>query len=285
MKPLHRLLQFMLIGSILILTLTPSFLMAAEERVIGEGEYKGLIVNQGEQVFKVSPIQPGQRLQAFLNPQWTVQRGGKVEWRLEDPSGAKLRSDRQKNPESETILMEWTSNSEPLPNAYVIRVAGSGGSFPGEILGYYQLRVMLWPQNDGGSGTDAPERFERALYLPVSEPGLYFFDQCFLSGTADVYDIYKIFLKPGYGLTLIASPLEWRGSDGKAKVRWEFLNRSFRRLKTGECAFSRPSTFEVKVMHPAVRGGAKPALFYFLGKIEGDASLRYSLQLETKEGR
>jgi hypothetical protein len=279
----HLLLPFFFL--ILFLTITPSFLVAAEERQIGEGEYKGLIVNQGEQVFKISPIQPGQRLQAFLNPQWTVERGGKVEWRLEDSSGAKLRSALQKNPETETILMEWTSNSEPQPDSYVIHVKGSGGSFPGQILGHYQLRVMLWPQNDGGSGTDAPERYERALYLPVSEPGSYLFDQCFLSGTADVYDIYKIFLKPGYALTLVAQPLEWKGLDGKAKVRWEFLNRSLRRLKMGECAFSRPFAFEVKVMHPPVRAGSKPALFYFLVKIEGDASLLYSLQLETKEGR
>ena len=279
----HLLLPFSFL--IVFLTITPSLLAASEERQIGEGEYKGLIVNQGEQAFKISPIQPGQRLQAFLNPQWTGERSGKVEWRLEDSSGSKLRSALQKNPETETILMEWTSNSEPRPDAYVIRVKGSGGSFPGEILGHYQLRVMLWPQNDGGSGTDAPERYERALYLPVSEPGSYLFDQCFLSGTADVYDIYKLFLKPGYALTLVAQPLEWKGSDEKAKVRWEFLNRSFRRLKMGECPFSRPFAFEVKVMPPPVRAGSKPALFYFLVKIEGDASLMYSLQLETKAGR
>jgi hypothetical protein len=281
MKPLLPPFLFL----IFFLTSTPSFLPAAEERQIGEGETKGLIVNQGEQVFRVSPIQPGQRLQTFLNPQWTVARGGRVEWRLEDPSGAKLRSALQKNPETETILMEWTSNSEPQPDSYIIRVRGSGGSFPGQILGHYQLRIMLWPQNDGGSGTDAPERYERALYLPVSEPGSYFFDQCFLSGTADVYDIYKIFLKPGQALTLVAEPVEWKGSDEKAKVRWEFLNRTFRRLKTGECTFARPAPFEVKVIHPPVRGGSKPALFYFLGKIEGDASLVYSLKVETKEGK
>ena len=41
----------------------------------------------------------------------------------------------------------------------------------------------------------------------------------------------------------------------------------------------------VKVFHPQVRSGNKPAIFYFLVRIEGDVSLIYSLQTEVKEGQ
>ncbi len=259
--------------------------LLAEEKIVEEGEHRGFIVNEGEQILRVSPIKPGQTLQAFVSPQWSVEERGRVEWVMTDSSGARLRTARHHQPEAETILLEWTSNSEPRPNGYLIYIRGMGGTSSGEILGQYTVNLSLWDQNDGGSGTDAPESYERALELPISEPGTYHFDECFLSGTADLYDIYKIFIKPNHSLTLTAKPFQWNGADRKAKVRWEFLNRSFQRMKEGRGAFPETSPFVVKVFHPQVKSSNKPAIFYLLVKIEGKASLIYTLQADMKEGR
>ena len=257
----------------------------AEEKIVGEGEYKGFIVNEGRQVLKVSPIKPGQTIQVFLIPHWIVEMGGKVEWRLEDPEGASLRVSRKTNPEVEPFFMEWTSNSQPKPSAYYIHIRGSGGAYSGEILGQYTLQIFLRDQNDGNSGTDAPETYEKAIFLPISEPGTYLFDENFVSSTADVYDIFKINIKPNHSLTLQASPLQWQGSGQKGKVSWKFLNKSFRLLKGGNCPFPQTTPFVVKVFHPQVKTDTKPSLFYLLVQIEGEASLIYTLQAEMKEGR
>ncbi len=137
----------------------------AEENIVGEGEYKGFIVNEGRQVLKVSSIKPGQTIQVFLIPHWIVEMGGKVEWRLEDPEGASLRVSSKTNPEVEPFFMEWTSNSQPKPSAYYIHIRGSGGAYSGEILGQYTLQIFLRDQNDGNSGTDAPETYEKAIFF------------------------------------------------------------------------------------------------------------------------
>lgn len=259
--------------------------LPAEEKILEEGEHKGFIVQGGEQTLRINAIKPGQTLQAFVSPHWSAEEGGRVEWVLTDSNGVRLRTARHHQPEAEAILLEWTSNSEPRPNGYVIHIRGMGGNFPGEILGQYAVTLSLWDQNDGGSGTDAPESYEKALELPVSEPGTYLFDECFLSGTADLYDIYKIFIKPNHSLILTAKPLQWNGFDKKAKVRWEFLNRTFQRMKEGQAAFSGISPFVVKIFHPQVKSSNKPTIFYLLVKIEGEASLIYTLQADMKEGR
>ena len=255
--------------------------LPAEEKILEEGEHKGFIVQGGEQILRVNAIKPGQTLQAFVSPQWSAEEGGRVEWVLTDSNGVRLRTARHHQPEAEAILLEWTSNSEPRPNGYVIHIRGMGGNFPGEILGQYAVNLSLWDQNDGGSGTDAPESYEKALELPVSEPGTYLFDECFLSGTADIYDIYKISIKPNHSLTPRRLNLSsGTGSDKKAKVRWEFLNRSFQRMKEGQDAFSGMSPFVVKVFHPQVKSATNRPSFYLLVKMEGEASLIYSLQAE-----
>jgi hypothetical protein len=204
---------------------------------------------------------------------------------LTDGEGAKLRTVSHRQPEEQPILLEWTSNSEPRPDAYRIQIQGKGGHFPEEALGQYIVQISLWDQNDGDSGTDAPETFEKALELPVFEPGVHNFVECFASGTADIYDVYKISVRPNHSLTLKAIPVLWHGVDKKGKVHWDFLNRSFKRMKDGQSSLSETSTFMVKVFHPQVRSGNKPAIFYFLIRIEGDVSLIYSLQTEVKEGQ
>jgi hypothetical protein len=257
----------------------------AEEKIVGEGEHSGFIVNEGKQVLKVSPIKPGQTLQVFLTPHWTIETGGKVEWRLEDPEGGALRVGSKTNPEVDPFFMEWTSNSQPKPSAYHIHILGSGGVFSGEILGQYDVQIYLRDQNDGNSGTDAPETYEKALLLPISEPGTYLFNENFVSSTADVYDIFKFNIKPNHSLTLRAKPLQWQGSGQKGKVNWKFLNKSFRILKGGDSPLLQTDLFVVKVFHPQVKTDTRPALFYLLVQLEGQASLIYSLQAEVKEGR
>lgn len=257
----------------------------AEERIVGEGQHRGFIIHEGEQVLKTGLVKPGQTIQAQVSPQWNAGKGGRVEWTLTDSSGAPLRAGSQHQPSEEPLLLEWTSNSDPRPDAYRIQIQGKGGSFPGEILGQYIVQISLWDQNDGSSGTDAPETYEKALELPASEPGLHIFNECFLSGTADIYDIYKISLKPNRSLTLKAIPVQWNGADKRGMVRWDFLNRSFKRMKDGQSSLSETSPFMVRVFHPQVRSGSKPAIFYLLVKIEGEVSLVYSLQAEIKEGR
>lgn len=259
--------------------------LRAEERIVGEGEHRGFITHEGEQVLKIGPVKPGQTIQAQVSPQWNAGKGGRLEWTLTDSSGAKLRAGSHLQPGEEPLLLEWTSNSEPRPDAYQIQIQGKGGSFSGEILGQYIVQISLWDQNDGSSGTDAPETYEKALELPASEPGLHIFNECFLSGTADIYDIYKISLKPNHSLTLKAIPVQWNGADKRGKVRWDFLNRSLKRMKDGQSSLFEISPFMVRVFHPQVRSGNKPAMFYFLVKIEGEVSLVYSLQVEVKKGR
>jgi len=255
------------------------------ETTVSEGEHRGQIVNREEQTLRVSPVKPGQTLQFFLSAQWSVEERGRVEWVLTDTRGTRLRTARHHQPDTETILLEWTSNSEPSPRGYLLHIRGMGGSSPGELLGQYIVTLFLWDQNDGGSGADAPESYEKALDLAVSEPGSYFFDECFLSGTADVYDIYRISVKPNHSLALQAKPLQWKGADPRAKVRWEFSNRSFKRMKEGQAGFSEVSPFVVKIFHPQTRSSNKPAVFYLLMKVEGEASLIYTIQAEMKEGR
>jgi len=270
---------------LLVLCLFYAFPVRAEERIVGEGEHTGFIVNEGSQVLKVSPIKRGQTIQVFLTPRWMVEGEGKVEWRLEDPEGAALRVGSKNYPEVDPFFMEWTSNSQPKPSAYHIHILGSRGGFPGEILGRYTVQVFLRGQNDGNSGTDAPETYDKALPLAISAPGTYLFEENFISSTADVYDIFKINIKPNYSLTLRAKPLQWHGSGQKGKVSWKFMNRSFRLLKGGDCPNAQTDLFMVKVFHPKVKTDPRPAIFYFLVQMEGQASLIYSLQAEVKEGR
>jgi hypothetical protein len=257
----------------------------AEERLAGEGEHRGFILQEGEQVLVVNSIKPGQTIQAHVAPQWSVEKEGRVEWVLTDGSGNKLRAGSHHQPEEAPLLLEWTSNSQPRPDSFRIQIRGKGAGFPGEILGQYVVQLSLWDQNDGSSGTDAPETYEKALELPLSDPGLHIFNEGFISGTADIYDIYKISLKPNHSLTLKAVPVQWKGSDKRGKVRWDFLNRSFKRMKDGQNSLSEPSPFVVRVFHPQVKSANKPATFYLLVKIEGEVSLIYSLQAEVKEGR
>lgn len=259
--------------------------LSAQEIVMGEGEHQGFIINEGEQFLKVNSIKPGQTIQVILAPHWTAGKGGKVKWSLLDQDKVQLRTVTQSEPEADPVFMEWTSNSVPRPEAYFIHVQGMGGFSSGEILGEYTLRILLWDQNDADSGTDAPETYEKALLLPISEPGTYVFYENFISGTADTYDIYKLFIKPNHSLTLRAQPLHWQGTSLKAKVRWQFLNKSFKRLKEGTSLFSQTSPFVIKVFAARSRMDTKPALFYLLVKMEGDVSMIYTLQAEMKEGR
>jgi len=265
--------------------ISPALPVWSEERSIGEGQHRGFIVHEGEQVLKIGSIKPGQTIQVQASPQWKVGKGGQVEWTLTDSNGAPLRAGSQVQPNEESLFLEWTSNSEPRPDAYRIQIQGKGGSFPGEILGQYIVQLSLWDQNDCDSGTDAPETYEKALELPAFEPGLHIFNECFLSGTADIYDLYKISLKPNHSLILKTVPVQWYGATRGGIVRWDFLNRSFKRMKDGQSSPSDTSPFLVRVFHPQVRSGSKPAIFYLLVKIEGEVSLVYSLQLEIQEGR
>jgi len=270
----------------LSLTLTlAGFPLGAEERIVGEGEHRGSILHEGELILRVEPIKPGQTLQAQVYPQWNAERGGRVEWTLTDGGGAKLRAAGHRQPEEQPILLVWTSNSEPRPDAYRIQIQGRGGQFAGEVLGQYVVQISLWDQNDGDSGTDAPETYEKALELPVFEPGVHNFMECFVSGTADIYDIYKVSVRPNHSLILKAIPVLWNGVDKRGKVHWDFLNRSFKRMKDGQSSLSETSPFMVRVFHPQVRSGNKPAIFVLLVKIEGDVSLIYSLQTEVREGQ
>jgi len=269
----------------LLASFTSARPLSGQERVVGEGEHQGFIIHEGEQVLKVNSIKPGQTIQLILAPHWTTEKGGKVKWTLRDQDKVRLRTITQNQPEIEPLLLEWTSNSIPRPASYSIHVQGMGGFSPGEILGEYTLRILLWDQNDGGSGTDAPETYEKSLLLPISEPGTYVFDENFISGTADLYDIYKIFIKPDHSLTLRAQPSHWQGANPKGKIRWEFLNKSFKRLKEGISLFPQTSPFLVKVLHARQRTDTKPALFYLLVKVEGEVSLIYTIQAEMKEGR
>jgi len=258
---------------------------AAQEIALGAGEHQGFIVNEAEQILKVDSIKPGQTIQVVFAPHWTTEKGGKVKWSLLDQDKVRLRTATQSQPDSDPVFLEWTSNSIPRPRTYFIQIQGIGGFSSGEMLGEYTLRILLWDQNDADQGTDAPETYEKALLLPVSEPGTYVFDENFISGTADTYDIYKVFVKPNHSLTLRAQPLNWQGTSPKAKVRWEFLNKSFKRLKEGTILFPQTSPFLIKVFAARTKTDTRPALFYLLVKIEGDVSMIYTLQAEVKEGR
>jgi hypothetical protein len=267
---------------VLILPLLLVSSLHAEELVVGEGEHKGPLISQGKEVLKIGPVKPGQNIQVVCLPQWSLEKEGKVTWSLEDANGTKLRVASHTNPETDSISLEWTSNSGPKPEFYVIQIQASGGSFSGQALGEYTLFILLRDQNDGGLATDAPETYQKALLLPM-EPGNYLFGECFLSGTADLYDIYKIQLKPKHSLSFKALPLQWKGTS-KGKVTWEFLDKSYKPLKRGQISPRQSNPLGLKLFHPKVRSEAKSAVYYFLVKIEGDASLFYSLHLEIKEG-
>ena len=283
MGPCRKLILLFLLYFIVPLAFTRP--LSAQEIALDQGEHQGFILNEVEQVLKVSSIKPGQTIQVVFAPHWTIEKGGKVRWSLLDQDKGRLRTATQSQPESDSVFLEWTSNSIPRPGAYFIHIQGMGGFSPGEILGEYTLRLLLWDQNDANSGTDAPETYEKALLLPIAEPGTYIFDENFISGTADTYDIYKIFIMPNHSLTLRAQPLHWQGTSRKAKVRWEFLNKSFKRMKEGSSLFAQTSPFVIKVFAGRTKTDTKPALFYLLVKAEGDVSMIYTLQAETKEGR
>ena len=259
--------------------------LPAQEKIAGEGEHRRFIISEGKQVIPVGPVKPGQTIQVFCAPRWNVEEGGRVEWVLTDGEKTPLRTAAQKNPETEMLLLEWTSNSAPAPKSYRIEIIGGGGSYGGEILGRSHLTVCLRDQNDGNAGTDAPESHAKALLLPASDPGTYLFPECFVSGTADTYDIFKIQLNPNHSLQFEAIPLQWKGDDPKGRVRWEFLNKSYKSLKKGRSTPAQAAPFGIKVFQPPVKLDPKPGLYYLLVKIEGDIGLYYSIQLEIKEGR
>lgn len=262
--------------------------LSAQERIVGEGEHKGFIVNEGRQSFKITSIKPGQTIQVFLNPRWHAELGARVQCRLEDEKGMLLRSALSaltENTKEEPIFLEWTSNSQPKPSAYLIHILGSGGTYGGEILGTYTLQIILWNQNDGNSGTDAPETFEKALFLHISEIGNYLFEENFISGTADLQDIYKILVKPNRTLILEAFPTQWHGEGGKGKLRWDIFTRSLKSIKSEICSYNQVNPFKIKIFHPQVKEKEKPALFYFSVRIEGEKSAIYTIQAEVKEGR
>jgi hypothetical protein len=284
---MKRIPQIIFLPLLISVILAWSSSLSAEEKTIGPGEYKGVLVNEGSQAYRVSPIKAGQTLQVLLAQEWTAEKTGKVKVILETAEGAKLAQATLDLPDPGPVSLEWTSNSEPKPAMYSVRIQGTEGTSPAEVLGPYNLEVRLWDQNDGNSGTDAPESYEKALPLPISEPGAYLFEECFISGTADVYDIYKISLRPNHSLSLRAVPLQWKGT-GKGGVRWEFfqlLNKSLRRMKEGQNPLSQTAPFVVKIFHSRVKADPKPATFYLLVKMEGDSSLVYSLQANVKEGR
>lgn len=269
-------------ASVAIFILAGSLALFAQEK-IGEGYYSGFIINGGRQSREVGPAKSGQTMQAFLTPEWSTEKGGRVEWRLEDQDGLLLKTGTQSYPSPGTVLIEWTSDSNPKPAGYWIHIAGKAGGSSGEILGQYALRIFFWDQNDGNSGKDAPEIFEKALPLPVSEPGVYSFPECFISGTADRYDIYKISLGPNCFLSLNGQPLEWKGKKGT--IYWEVLNKSFKRLKAWTSPVDQTASGGIKVFHPRIKADTKPTMFYLMVKAEGEISLIYGLQVEIKEGR
>jgi len=268
---------------LLLLPLLFASSLQAQEVFLEEGEHTGALISQEKLAFQVGPIKPGQTLQVVCSPLWSADQVGRVDWTLEDAAGNKLRAASQTNPDTNSLSLEWTSNSEPKPESYIVQIQASGGS-PGEALGEYSFFTLFRDQNDGGSGTDAPESFEKALLLPAQDPGIYTFGDCFLSGTADLYDLYKIQIKPNYSLNFEALPVQWKGSP-KGRVTWEFLNKSYKILKKGQSSPEQSTPFGIRVFHPLVRSGEKTGLYYFLVKIEGDASLFYSLHLEIKKGQ
>jgi hypothetical protein len=286
----HGLIRFRsggwtLVLSVLLLTLCSPPLLSAQDSPPGEGEHREVIISEGKRIIEVGPVKPGQTIQAFCTPQWSVEEGGRVEWVLTDGEEKRLRAASQKNPDNDMLLLEWTSNSAPAPKFYRLEIRGKGGEYEGEILGRSLVTIWLRDQNDGNAGTDAPESYAKALLLPASEPGIYQFPECFASGTADTYDIFQIQLKPNHSLHFEATPLQWKGGDPKGRVLWEFLNKSYKSLKRGQSAPGQSAPFEIKVFHPPVKSDPKPGLYYLLIKVEGNISLFYSLRLEIREGR
>jgi len=270
---------------IFALPLCIPLVLAAQEKLPGGEEHQRFIVSQGKQAIPIGPVKAGQTIQVFCTPQWNVEEGGRVEWVLTDGEEKRLRLEMQKNPDTRMVLLEWTSNSVPAPKSYRLEIVGGGGNYGGEILGRAHVTVFLRDQNDGNSGTDAPESHEKALLLPAAERGVYVFSECFASGTADIYDIFKIQLNPNHSLIFEAVPLQWKGGDSKGKVRWEFLNKSYKPLKKGQNTPAQAEPFALKVFQPPVKSDPKPGLYYLLVKIEGSVSLFYTLRLEIKEGR
>jgi hypothetical protein len=270
---------------ILALSFCLPHLLPAQEKIPGEGEHRSFIISEGKQVIQVGPVKPGQTIQVFCTPSWSVEEGGRVEWVLADGEGKRLRAASQKNPDTDMLLLEWTSNSTPAPKTYRVEIGGKEGAYGGEILGRSGVTVGLRDQNDGNSGTDAPESYAQALPLAAPEPGTYRFPECFAGGTADIYDIFLIQLNPNHSLHFEATPLQWKGSDPKGRVRWEILNKSYKSLKKGQNTPTQSTPFEIKVFQPPVKSDPKPGVYYLLVKVEGDIGLFYTLQLEIKEGR
>ncbi|MBI4495572.1 MAG: hypothetical protein HY697_01420 [Deltaproteobacteria bacterium] len=248
------------------------------------GEHEGTLAS-GRQVFRIGPVQAGQTVQILALPLWEVEGAAQVTWRLEDPRQGPLRVVRQSAPEAQAAFLEWTSNSEPRPASYLLHMEAAGGSNPGEKLGRYVLRWAFWGQNDGGAETDAPESYKKALSLPLDGPGTFLFQECFISGTADLYDVYKISLPPNHSLTLTARPLQWQGSDPQGQVQWRMLTKNLKALKGDRTPFRDLTPFGVKIFHPRIKADTRPGLYFLLVKVEREVSLVYALEAMVKEGR
>ena len=122
---------------ILILPICFPVLLPAQEKVAGEGEHRSFIISEGKQVIQVGPVKPGQTIQVFCTPQWNVEEGGRVEWVLTDGEEKRLRAASQKNPDTDMLLLEWTSNSAPAPKLYRVEIGGKGGDLRGRNSGAF----------------------------------------------------------------------------------------------------------------------------------------------------
>ena len=270
---------------IILTILATGHSLEAQEKVGGEGEYRGFLIHQGRQALRITPSQPGQVLQIELAPQWSNPSGGKMVWELCDGEGQRLRGGSQSFPPNDPLLIEWSSSAEGKPSAYVLQLQGASGSFAGEILGQFTARVSFWNQNDGSSQGDAPESYEKALLLPIFDTGTYLFEENFISALGDPCDVFKIQIAPNQSLSLKIKPLQWKKAGGKAALRIEFLDRSLRKLKEGTLPFPEDSPFMIRVFQPQIRSAKKIGIYHLMLKMEGEASLIYGLEVEVREGR
>ena len=112
---------------ILIFPICFPVLLPAQDKVAGEGEHRSFIISEGKQVIQVGPVKPGQTIQVFCTPQWSVEEGGRVEWVLTDGEEKRLRAASQKTPTP--ICFSW--NGPPTPplrrNSIGSRSAERGG--------------------------------------------------------------------------------------------------------------------------------------------------------------
>ncbi|NWF53942.1 MAG: hypothetical protein HXY45_04015 [Syntrophaceae bacterium] len=92
-------------GVILSALTLAGFPLGAEERTVGEGEHRGFILNEDEQVLRVEAVKPGQTIQALVCPQWNEEKRGRVEWALTDGGEAMLRAATHRQPEEQVILL------------------------------------------------------------------------------------------------------------------------------------------------------------------------------------